>query len=252
MASVAIIVPNYNCERFLAECIDSVLSQGVDVDCLVMDGGSSDGSVEILKGYGDRIRWVSEQDEGQADAIDKGLCLVSAPLVGWLNSDDMLEDGALSRILDAARERPDAVLFHGDLIRIDAEGEQIAYSVASDLEYEKMRRGLAKTIQPGSIYRAEAVRACGGVDKRFHLLMDVDLWIRLLRIGPAARIHAPLARFRVHEDAKSSQAPYRYYRESLWLALLHERDRLAIALVRRCLRIALNFARYEFRKLRTA
>lgn len=236
--SVGIVVPNYRGGRFLRECLDSLLAQDhKPLSVLVMDGGSDDESVEILKSYGDRIRWVSEPDEGQSDAIGKGFAVLDCDLVGWLNSDDVMLPGAVTRVVEAAVTHPDAVLFHGDLDLIDIDGKHLGTSWGRDLTFDKMRAGQCRTLQPGSVYRAEAVKKAGGMVKDFYLLMDVDLWIRLLGVGRSQRIPAKLAQFRIHPEAKSSQKPYRYYKESIKLSLVHERDRLPLALLRRSFRI---------------
>lgn len=243
---VGVVVPNYNGAAFLKECIDSILSQDhADIRCLVMDGASSDASLEILHTYGDRIEVVSERDGGQADAIQRGFSRLDTELVGWLNSDDVLMPGAISAAARAAEQNPSAVLFHGNVELVNARGEHLRDSRAQHIDYEKMRSGRGKTLQPGSFYRKAAVDAAGGVDASFHLLMDVDLWIRLLKQGPAVEIDSTLAKFRIHPAAKSSQAPYRYYRETLRLGLKHESDRLVRAVTRRSLRIA----RYHFTHL---
>jgi FkbM family methyltransferase len=239
MMRVGVVVPNYNGRAFLKECIDSILAQKyAGLSCLVMDGGSSDGSVELLRAYGPRIQVVSERDSGQADAIQRGFSRLDTDLVGWLNSDDVLLPGAVQDIVLAAEQHPDGVLFHGDVELIDATGAHLADSRAAPVDYERMRRGQGKTLQPGSFYRRGAVESAGGVDPSFHLLMDVDLWIRLLALGPAVRLNRTLAQFRVHPAAKSSQAPYAYYRETLRLGFKHESDRLVRASLRRGLRIA--------------
>lgn len=247
MPSIGIVVPNFNGAEYLQECLESVLSQSVPVQCLVMDGGSTDGSVQVLKRFGDHVRWVSERDQGQADAIRRGFEMLRTDLIGWLNSDDVLLPDAACEWTALAAQCPEAVLYHGDVVRVDAMGKEIGRSYSHGLTYDDMRSGRARTVQPGSVYRSWAVRACGGIDPSFHLLMDVDLWIKLLQVGTSAYAAKPLAKFRVHEAAKSSQRPYRYYRESLQLALLHEQDRLVRAMLRRSGRIVLNYARYVIR-----
>ncbi|MGM0578883.1 MAG: glycosyltransferase family 2 protein [Myxococcota bacterium] len=231
--TVGVIVPNFNGARFLRECLDSVLAQEHPVRCLVMDGGSTDASVEILESYGDAVEWISEPDEGQADAIDKGFRRMDTDLVGWLNSDDRYLPGAVGEVVEASREDPEAVLFHGHLYRVDVNGAVIGETRSVSLDRDILRSQRGRIVQPGSFYRREAVARAGGVNPSFHLLMDLDLWIRLLGVGPAHLVDDHLAEFRVHEDAKSSQAPLRYYRETLRIGWLHERDRPIRAALRR-------------------
>lgn len=249
--TVGVVVPNFNGARFLRECIDSIIGQVYPIECLVMDGGSQDESVEILRSYGTSIRYISRKDRGQADAIAQGFSMLQTDLVGWINSDDRYLPGAVELVVRTAEGRPDAVLIHGDVDRIDEHGSVVGRSVSKDTDYEKHRRGRGRTVQPGSFYRRWAVQACGGVDARFHLLMDVDLWIRLLAEGPAVRIPNTLAEFRVHPAAKSSSGSvYRYYRETLMLGWEHERDRRARAMFRRGLRILLTHARWTLSQWR--
>lgn len=242
--SASIVIPNFNGEEFLRAAIESVVAQDDDVECVVIDGGSTDGSIEILKQYGERIRWISEEDEGQSDAIRKGMERVDTELVGWLNSDDVLLPDAIASACRAAERNPHAVLFHGDVERIDRFGRYFALARSSDLTLEKLLGGRGKVLQPGSMYRTSAVREAGGLDERYHLLMDLDLWIRLLRIGVAENLGRRLAQFRVHEAAKSSQAPYRYYRESLLVAYRNNPDSRTSAIARRLAIIAIQHIRY--------
>jgi glycosyltransferase involved in cell wall biosynthesis len=244
LPTVGIVVPNYNGARFLRGCLDSILAQDYPyLDCLVMDGASTDESLAVLAAYAGKIRVVSQPDRGQADAIDKGFRALQAELVGWLNSDDELLPGTVSKVAKLALENPDAVLFHGDVDRIDSFGHVVGKSRSRDTDYERHRSGVGRTVQPGSFYRRVAVEACGGVDPSFHLLMDVDLWIRLLRRGRAVRIPDTLGRFRVHEAAKSSSVPVvRYYRETMRLGFRHEQDRIVRAVFRRGAYIAMTHA----------
>ncbi|MER3390660.1 MAG: glycosyltransferase family 2 protein [Microcella sp.] len=242
--TASIVIPNFNGEAFLRAAVESVIAQGEDVECIVVDGGSTDDSIEILKQYGERIRWISEKDEGQSDAIRKGMERVDTELVGWLNSDDVLLPDAIAAVRKAAERSPRAVLFHGDVERIDQFGRYFALARSPDLTLDKMLEGKGKVLQPGSMYRTSAVREAGGLDERYHLLMDLDLWIRLLQVGVAENLRRRLAQFRVHEAAKSSQAPYRYYRESLLVAYRNNPGSRASAIARRVAIIAIQHARY--------
>lgn len=241
--TLGLVVPNFNGARFLRDTLESVLGQDRPPDdVLVMDGGSTDGSVELLRSYGRRLRFVSEHDEGQADAIAKGFAALSTDLVGWLNSDDRLMPGALHRVAAAASSAPAGVLFHGDAELVDEHGRLVGHVRGVDLDHDRMRSGRGRVVQPGSFYRAGAVRQAGGIDSSWHLLMDLDLWIRLLRVGPAVRLPGPLAQFRIHGGAKSSAPPWRYYRESLRMGRVHEADRAPRAMARRGLAAARHLA----------
>ncbi len=247
MESIGIVVPNYNGARYLEAALQSIVDQRYPaLRCHVADGGSRDDSLSIIRRFADVHPWLtfdSGPDGGQAAAIAAGFARLPTDLVGWLNSDDELCAGALERIARAADACPDVVLFHGDVDRIDEQGNVIGRTTSRDLTWEEMRRGRCRTVQPGSFYRRWAVEAAGSVDPSYHLLMDVDLWIRLTRLGPSTRIPATLARFRVHEAAKSSQAPWKYYRETLRLAFAHQRDRLPRALMERGWQIVKHQAR---------
>lgn len=244
MADFGIVVPVFNGERYIAACLDSIVAQGTDrLKCLVMDGGSTDETVAIAKAYGPPVEVVSERDEGQADAIAKGFAALDTPLIGWLNADDTFLPGALERISEARLHDREAVLFHGAVEFVDARARIFDVSEIGDLDRDRLRRGAARLLQPGSFYDRAAVARCGGVDKSFHLLMDVDLWIRLLAEGPACFVPHRLAQFRVHADAKSSQVPWRYYRETLRIASRHQSDQPVVAALMRSRQIALHFVK---------
>lgn len=246
--TVGLVIPNFNGERWLREAIDSALGQARPPEVvMVVDGGSTDGSMEVIRSFGSRLRFVSERDRGQADAIAKGFRALGTDLVGWLNGDDRLMPGALASVVEAAKARPDAVLFHGDAELVDEHGRLVGHARSVNLDYQRLRMGRGRVIQPGSFYRADAVRKVGGVDASWHLLMDLDLWIRLLTAGPSVRLAGPLGQFRIHRSAKSSAPPWRYYRESLRMGTVHESDRLLFATLRRTLGVVRHLALYSLR-----
>lgn len=245
--TIALVVPNYNGARYLDECLASIEAQSHPVRVFIADGGSTDESVEIIERHvqgRSGWTWRSHRDDGQAASIREGFEQLDTDLVGWLNSDDVLKPSALELVADAAKRHPNGVLFHGNVDRINPDGRVVGATRSGDITYEHMRSGRSRTVQPGSFYRRWAVEAVGGISPEFYLLMDVDLWIRLARIGSCVRIDETLAEFRVHPDAKSSEQPLRYYKETMQLALRHERDALGRALVRRSVQIAKHFARH--------
>jgi glycosyltransferase involved in cell wall biosynthesis len=248
LPTIGIVVPNYNGAAFIEACLQSIRDQDYpNLQVFIADAGSKDASMDIVAQFAaDGWSHRSHSDDGQASAIQEGFAHFDTDLVGWLNSDDTLLPGALRSIAEAAQRNPNAVLFHGNVDRIDVAGTIIGKTRSLDITYERMRSGRCKTVQPGSFYRRWATEAIGGVSPEFYLLMDVDLWIRLSRLGKTVRLDRTLAEFRVHDGAKSSENPARYYQETLRLAWRYERDRLPQAAVRRSVQIARHAARAVF------
>lgn len=203
---ISIIVPSYNQAKFLEETLLSILNQDYsDKEILVLDGGSNDGSVDIIRRYSNRLNyWVSEPDGGQSQAIAKGKSLSRGDLIGWLNSDDLLLPGALSRVASAARRAgtKDAVFYGGHKV-IDAEGRIMDIYPSFD-DNAWCRRQLGPVIcQPGTFCSKAAYESIGGVDPAMHYGMDMDLWLRFSASGvPFVRIPEYQASFRRHSEQK--------------------------------------------------
>lgn len=202
---VTIITPSFNQGAFIEETVRSVLLQGYpNLEYIVIDGGSSDGTVDILKKYSPWISyWVSEPDGGQSEAINKGLSRASGEWVNWLNSDDLLAPGALFALVSAAGAQ--AAVVAGITANLRAGKIFSRYSA-------HVGGGRPETLfslrvnQPGSLLRRESVQACGGVRHDLRLVMDLDLWLRIfLRHGPCAfqSTSAEVAVYRYHETSKT-------------------------------------------------
>src|SRR5512136_2069559 len=123
---ISVITPSYNQSAFLKETINSIASQEVNalVEHIIIDGGSTDGSVELLKSLGDRVRWLSEPDHGQADAVNKGIRMATGEIIGWLNSDDLYLPGALKAVADYFRDHPECLWVYGRCSIIDDSGKK--------------------------------------------------------------------------------------------------------------------------------
>src|ERR1700722_17799743 len=120
MNTLAVVTPSFNQGKYIRRTIESVLSQGVqNLQYLVVDGGSKDETIEILRSFGAKLRWVSESDKGTADAINKGLQSLEGDILGWLNSDDIYYDNALATIQEFFEENPDVDVVYGDADHID-------------------------------------------------------------------------------------------------------------------------------------
>jgi hypothetical protein len=212
---VSIVTPSFEQGRFLRAAIDSVLSQSYPaIEYRVVDGGSIDETLAILRSYDDRIRWTSEPDSGQSDAIDKGFSSCRGDLLGWLNADDTLEPGAVERVVAAFAERPDAGLIYGEGRLIDESGEQIGpFSEIEPFGLWRLVHGLDYVLQPAAFFRAVTYRSAGGLDRSLHWTMDWDLWIRLAAEAEVIYLPEVLAQSRIWGDTKTSTGGWKRLRE---------------------------------------
>lgn len=225
---VSIVTPSYNQGRFIEETIRSVLLQGYpDLEYIIMDGGSTDDSVEIIRKYEPWLRdWVSERDDGQAAAIGKGFRRTSGELLAWLNSDDRYRPGAMARVARLFAAHPETVFASGDVNFIDGEGNfsKRVYVVWPN-RLVTSTLGHHRWPQQGCFWRRQAYERAGGMDSSLRFCMDLDLFIRLTGVGPGRRIPGPpLADFRQHERAKTSTIPDVAQRERS--ALVHKYAKL--------------------------
>ena len=218
LALVSIITPSYNQAAFLEQSIQSVLGQeGPTIEYLVVDGGSTDGSVEIIRKYSDRLAWwVSERDAGQAEAINKGLQRTKGEIVAWLNSDDLYLPGAIAQAVAAFQAQPEAGLVFGDAITIDPAGKQIGRLAFGDWGLDELMR-FRIICQPAVFMRRTALEQAGYLDPSYHYLLDHQLWLRIARLVPIHHVPQVWAQARHHPGAKNVAQPEGFSRETLRL-----------------------------------
>src|SRR5574337_438603 len=159
---VSIITPSFNQGRFIRDTIESVLSQGYPrLEYLVMDGGSTDETVEILRSYGDRLIWRSAPDGGQADAVNTGVRLAKGEIIGWLNSDDTYQPGAIKAAVDYLIAYPETAVVYGDAHYIDERGEVIGTYPTEDFDLDRLAQACL-ICQPTAFIRRSALEANSG------------------------------------------------------------------------------------------
>lgn len=209
---ICIVTPSYNQAAFLEETLRSVLLQGYpELDYVVMDGGSEDGSVEILGKYEPWLSFLrTGPDAGQAAAIAEGFERSPAGIMAWLNSDDRYEPGALHRVASYFARHPRVVFVTSNILEMDSKGDQVTGGeyrfIASPCRTLTANLGWHNWPQPGSFWRRWAYEACGGMDHSLHFCMDCDLFLRITALGPARRLKGPpTAAFRYHAEAKTSR-----------------------------------------------
>jgi len=220
---VSIVTPSLNQAPFLEETIRSVLEQNYpEIEYFIIDGGSTDGSQEIIQRYTHRLAgWVSEPDKGQTDAINKGFARATGDVLAWLNSDDTYEPGAVRQAMDLLGQHPQISMIYGDCNYIDETGRVIGRFRAAQTDYRRLRQGYVHIPQQASFFRADLVRQVGQLDPTFYFAMDYDLWVRLAKIAPPLYVPYLWANFRLHRDAKTITADDRCWPEML---RVHQRD----------------------------
>ena len=212
---VSIVTPSFNQARYLEATIQSVLSQDYPhIEYIVIDGASTDGSVEIIKKYENRLAyWVSEKDSGQADAINKGLARAKGEIIAWLNSDDYYLPNVISSVVKIFEENPDVAMVYADMLAVDEHGQTINALKYKQLSLEDL---LCFQIigQPAVFFRREVYEKTGGLDTAFHFLLDHHLWIQIAKQGKILHVSQTWAAARYHAEAKNRAKAAEFGREA--------------------------------------
>jgi len=201
---VSIVTPSFNQASFLDQTLRSVLEQDYPhIEYIVIDGASTDGSVEVIRKYEDRLAfWVSERDSGQAEAINKGLARATGVIVAWINSDDFYFPDAIASAVKTFEANPNAGMVYGDTVAVDENGEFIHFPKYAQWSLKDL---LTFNIigQPGVFMRREVLLKAGYLDPSFHFLLDHQLWIRMASHAPMIYVPERWAAGRFHESAKN-------------------------------------------------
>lgn len=215
---ISVVTPSYNQGEYIEETIRSVLLQGYpNFEYIVIDGGSTDNSVDIIQKYAPWLSyWVSETDEGQADAIRKGFQRSTGDILAWQNSDDYYEPRAFERIARFSTDNSEIVFANGDVNLVDENSHYVRRIYAMrPSHFFAANYGQHGWPQPGCFWLNSTYEQIGGVDPSLQFCMDKDLFIRLVGAGPGRRIPGPpLANFRQHGQAKSATLEHVNRRET--------------------------------------
>lgn len=221
---VSIVTPSYNQVQFLERTIQSVLDQTYpDLEYIIIDGGSNDGSVDVIKRYEQELAyWVSEPDQGQTDAINKGFDRATGDVYAWINSDDIYRPHAVAEAVEYLSQNADVGMVYGDVEIINADGEVIGSFNAQQTSYRRLRRGGVYIPQPASFWRADLWEQVGPLDPSYYFAMDYDLWLRLAKVSKLAYYQGHTwAYFRLHGESKTIASDARCWDEML---RIHRRD----------------------------
>lgn len=215
---VSVVTPTFNMADRLPHCVRSVSSQTyLRVEHIVVDGGSADDTVAYLQSQ-PGLRWISEPDHGQSNALNKGFAMAEGEVVTWLNADDTLRPGAVEAVMEVFRADPRVEWVYGDLEVVRGEQKWVVRPPPR-VSVSSFRRGNVIS-QPGTFFSASALRRVGGIDEDFHLTMDFELWLRFtLAQVQAAYVPLPLATFEVHDGSKTGSEGARAFAREEFRAL---------------------------------
>ena len=252
---VSIVTPSFNQAQYIESTIQSVLVQDYpQIEYLIVDGSSTDNTVDIIKKYqGQLAWWVSEKDQGQTDAINKGFARASGDILAWINSDDTYEPGAVRLAANYLMEHPEVGMVYGDCNFINAEGRVIGRFASAQTNYRLLRQGYVHIPQQAAFWRAELWRQVGPLDPSLTFAMDYDLWVRLSKISKLQYLPRLWAEFRLHADSKTLQNDMRAWEDMLKVHRREDGGSFSIIVAKYWLRrLLFPVIRYRRRKMARA
>jgi glycosyltransferase involved in cell wall biosynthesis len=207
MPRVSIVTPSFNQAQFLEQTMRSILGQDYpEIEYIVIDGGSTDGSVELIRRHERELAyWVSERDSGQSAAINKGFARATGEILAWVNSDDLLAPSAVRLAVAFLADDAQVGLIYGDRLHIDARGNVIGINRMPAYYPVMLRRNITLP-QETVFFRRDAFHRAGGLDETLKFSMDFDLWCRMAKVTSLRHIPAFLGLFREHDESKSMNA----------------------------------------------
>ena len=233
---VSIITPSYNQGNFIRQTIDSVLNQSYkNIEYWIVDGGSTDETVEILKSYGSAINYISKKDQGQANAINKGILKSKGEIVGFINSDDFLHPTTIQKIVDAF-QRTNSLWVTGDYCIVDESNLPIQSLI---VKYKRLLRKnsnkplfqIANYIaQPSTFWHRKLIEKIGLFDETLQYVMDYDYWLRAFAINPPLILAAELSAFRIHKLSKGGSQYIKQFDEELRILKKYTQNTLILFL----------------------
>ncbi len=221
MLKFSIITVSYNQSEFIRQNIESVLAQDYpNFEHIIIDGGSTDGTVEILKEY-PHLNWVSEKDKGQSDGLNKGFRKAQGDIIAWINSDDMLYAGALKKINAFFETNPDKSVVTGNQVIIDRQGDELRVISAERFTYGHLLNERSSVMQNSTFFRRRVLIDVGYLDESFHYTMDHELFVRIAKKYESFIINENLACFRIWGGSKTATSQIKFFKEIIRMKKKH-------------------------------
>ena len=219
----SILIPSRNAVRWIGEAVSSCLRGGCgSAEVIVVDGGSDDGTVEVLKQFHAKLAyWVSEPDRGQSHALNKALAHAHGEIIGWLNADDYYLPGAFEAATRAFDEHPDAVTVYGDYVRVDAEGHPYARRRQPTFDYWDCLFSYLTVQNTAAFFKRSALESVGGWDENLHYALDYDLVLKQAKLGPVVHVRRYLGAFRLHPRSKTATKGQLFLQEARQVRIRH-------------------------------
>jgi glycosyltransferase involved in cell wall biosynthesis len=218
---ISIVTITLNAEKYLEHTLNSILGQDYpDIECLVVDGGSTDGTIDIIRRFAqldNRLKWTSGHDNGISDAMNKGIQLASGDVIAHLHSDDLYHDsGVISSVAASFNANPELLWLTGGALFIDEKGRAFKEIKVRNYSYRKLLRGNC-IIHPATFVSKQGFERVGWFNNALKYAMDYDLWLRLGAIATPARHDGPLASFRIHEGSLSTAKAKETFEEEFFV-----------------------------------
>ncbi len=220
---VSIITPTFNQAKYIEDTILSVRNQDYPrIEHIVIDGSSTDGTLDLLRKYEDKLTWISEKDHGQADAINKGFRKATGDIYGWVNSDDLYVPGAIRTVVEHFNAHPEDSFIYGDCEALDESGK--SYGIRTHVKqggWQELVGELDFIVQPASFWRANVWKTCGELDESLHYTLDYEYWMRVAKPFPPRYIPTLLAKERLYPAAKTFSGAVKRMEEIEMVAQRH-------------------------------
>jgi glycosyltransferase involved in cell wall biosynthesis len=237
LPKITIITPSFNQGNFIDQTIRSILEQGYpNLEYIVIDGGSSDQTMEILRQYKNRLIWYSEKDRGQSHALNKGQSLATGEIIGFINSDDYLEPGALFKVGDFFTTHPEANWLTGKCRTVNVRGREIRKFVTHYKNLLLMFNSYKLLLitdyisQPATFWRKKIPEDIGGFDESLHYTMDYDYWLRMSQQAKLFKHKDYLACFRIHSLSKNGSSTNKVFNAQFATASQYTSSKILLGL----------------------